>query len=127
MSRGFSLAEVIISTLVLSLVMMTVFNLFPSSALAVKKGEQRLTAESLAQAGLEECRARPFADLTLGQQNLGNTTVGATVYERTRQIFVPPGSPDAKLLKGVRIRLGWTEQGRSRELLAETWVVNVER
>ena len=126
--QGFSLAEVILSTLIISLVMMTVFSLFPSSALAVKKGENRLTAEALAQAGLEECRGLSFEALALDNDfTVGNVTIGNTVFERTRQIFVPPGSPDDKLLKGVRMRIAWTEQGKPVELQAETWIVNVER
>lgn len=127
MKRGFSLAEVILSTLVLSLVMMTVFNLFPSSALAVKKGEHRLTAEALAQAGLEGCRALPFNLLVAGTYDVGNVTVGATVFERKREIFTPPGSADDKLLKGVRMLVRWSEQGKPADLQLETWIVNVER
>lgn len=125
--RAFTLAEVILSTLILSLVMMTVFNLFPSSALAVKKAEQRMTADALAQAGLEECRAAPFSALVLGTYDVGNVTCGGTTFQRAREIFQPGGSPDTKYLKGVRLRVTWTEQNRPMEMQAETWIVNVER
>lgn len=107
--------------------MMTVFNLFPSSALAVKKGEHRLTAEALAQAGLEQCRAVPFNLLAAGVYDLGNVTVGGTAFKRERTIFTPPGSADDKLLKGVRLRIEWSEQGKPADLQHETWIVNVER
>lgn len=124
---AFSLGEVILSTSILLLVLMTVVSIFPSSAFAVRKGEIRLEADNLAQASLEDCRGGDFATLTVGNVSLGNVTVNNTVFEREQEVFQAPGSTDTDFVKGVRVRIRWTEQNKAQMLQAETWLVHVER
>jgi len=64
MRRGFSLIETIFAASILSIVIMVLFNLYPSSLLAVRRAEHRLEATTLAQSILESKRAMPFSQLT---------------------------------------------------------------
>lgn len=64
MRRGFSLIETIFAASILSIVLMVLFNLYPSSLLAVRRAEHRLEATTLAQSILESKRAMPFSQLT---------------------------------------------------------------
>lgn len=63
MRRGFSLIETIFAASILSIVLMVLFNLYPSSLLAVRRAEHRLEATTLAQSILEAKRALPFSQL----------------------------------------------------------------
>ncbi|MHB2019229.1 MAG: type IV pilus modification PilV family protein [Candidatus Xenobia bacterium] len=62
--QGFSLIEVIFAASLLSLVMLMMFNLYPSSLLTIRQAEHRLEATALAQSILEQYRAGPFSTLT---------------------------------------------------------------
>jgi len=58
--KALSLIETILAASVLSMVMMILFNLYPSSMLAVRKAEHRLQATAMAQSLLEFVRAQSF-------------------------------------------------------------------
>lgn len=59
-SRGHSLAEVVVAIFLLGLVVGAVLNLFPTSFLSIEHSEARLQANNLAQAGLEEASREPW-------------------------------------------------------------------
>ncbi|HEY4002564.1 MAG TPA: prepilin-type N-terminal cleavage/methylation domain-containing protein [Candidatus Xenobia bacterium] len=95
--RGFSLVEVIFAASLLSLVMLMMFNLYPTSLLTIRQAEHRLQANSLAQAVLESYRAGPFAS-TYG----GTATVSPGVVNS----FQSPSGLPSYGIDGVQY---WTE------------------
>lgn len=125
-SRGFSLVETILAAFILSLITMAVFNIFPSSVMAVKRGEMELEADSIAAQILEEHRARPFEELVLaGPAPLAPLTLGGTKFEPFLQIDDVPGCSDQHL-RAVRVEVRWSHSGKSYSLAREAWIVSVE-
>lgn len=125
-ARGFSLIETILATFVLSLITMAVFNIFPSSVMAVKRGEMELEADSLAQQLLEEYRSKPFETLTLGPgPALPPVSVAGTTFEVQARVNSVVGS-DANHLKAVEVTVDWTHSAKSHRIIREAWIVSVE-
>ncbi len=124
--EGFSLAETIFATFVISLVMMTLFSLFPSSALAVKRAEMTVLADSIAEQHLEIYRAEAFDALTLsGPVNLSPQTIKGVTFQPVVEIVqVPPSDPD--LLKSVRITVDWSHSRHNYQTVHEAWLTSVE-
>lgn len=126
MKRGFSLVETVLATFVLSLITMAVFNIFPSSVMAVKRGEMELEADSLAQQQLEEYRARPFDSLVLGNAPaIPPVTVGDTAFAVSTRVAAVPDS-DVDHLKAVVVTVDWTHSAKSHTITREAWIVSVE-
>lgn len=133
MKHGFSLLETILATFILSLITMAVFNIFPSSVMAVKRGEMELEADSIAQQILEERRAIPFEDLTLGDSTMLDVVVAGTIFKsRVKVSNVPapatePNPPtNVDFLKSVRVTVEWVHSGKSHQMVREAWIVSVK-
>ena len=95
MNRAFSLVETIASLSLLTVVMMLIFNLFPTSSVAVHKAQQQLQATSLAQSHLEQMRAQPFAALKIeAEQVAAEPSIGHPLGIAWRQVS---RSPDAAM------------------------------
>lgn len=125
-ARGFSLIETILATFVLSLITMAVFNIFPSSVMAVKRGEMELEADSLAQQQLEECRARPFDTLTVGPlPAVAPVTVTGTTFAIRGRVRPVAGS-SVDHLKAIEVTVEWTHSAKSHTIIREAWIVSVE-
>lgn len=64
--RGFTLMEVIVSTTVLAVASLLVFNLFPTSFLAIHTAGARIEAQDLASSILEQRRSLAFSQFQAG-------------------------------------------------------------
>lgn len=113
--------ETVCALVLLGLVVIFVVNIFPSSVLASKSGNQYIQAESLVRSALEETRATSFDSLAIGTTDLPSSDPGFTM---TREIFVPRNA-EAHQTLGVRIRVEWPFQGRTRSLEREVWISSV--
>src|SRR5688572_31365878 len=78
--RGYSMAEAIVSMLIITLFLVSLVTLFPSSALAVRRAENRLHAGWLAQSAVERLRGTPWKDLGLYETDLAEALYGGTVF-----------------------------------------------
>ncbi len=76
--KALSLIETILAASVLSMVMMILFNLYPSSMLAVRKAEHRLQATAMAQSLLEFVRAQSFNNVLAIMQQDSNLSPSMT-------------------------------------------------
>lgn len=130
MKRGFSLLETVLATFIMSLITMAVFNIFPSSVMAVKRGEVELQADAIAQQILEEHRAKPFEELVIGPAiALPQVTLGGTVFRPGVRVFevgsgANAANPDH--LKAVRATVDWTHSSISHSLAREAWILSLE-
>lgn len=126
MRRGFTLIETILATFILSLITMAVFNIFPSSVMAVKRGEMELQADSIAQQYLEECRAQPWEELVVGPAvALPQVTSAGTVFRPRLRVLAVPGS-DVNHLRAVRVTVDWTHSAKSHSMVRESWIASLE-
>lgn len=126
MSRGFSLLETILAAFIISLVTMAVFNIFPTSAMAVKRGEMQLVADSIAQREMEQLRVVPFDSLNLGPGPAvaPETIQGTTFTTSISLVAQPPSDPD--VLKVVRVEVSWSHSSKNYTATQEAWLVSVE-
>lgn len=119
--RGVTLIEAILSLALLSVLVIVVLNLFPTSMRAVRQTEERQTATDLACSWLERQAARPFAELTPGPPvELPAQVIDRVEYRPTLEIFRVPDS-ESKFLRGLRVTVRWRDQTTSGEL----WVTSV--
>lgn len=124
---GLTLVETILALSLLSVLLILLLNLFPTSLRAVRQSEQRLLATGLARSLLEEQTARPFASLTPGPlPALPERTLEKTSFQPALEIFQPPDS-DPRYLRGIRATVSWLEGGRDNEVVQEVWVSSVRQ
>lgn len=132
--RALSLVEVIFTVSVLALVFMVLLNVLPTSILSVRKSEHRLTAGSVAQAVLDECRSAPFeyweADNSYDTaspapvgpllQRCRRTLADGVVFEPKMQVgpVTGSGAPRATLAQ-IRVTVVWTARNESLSLVRE--------
>lgn len=122
--QGFSLLETIFSCCVFGFTLMILFNLLPSSMLAVRQAEERLQAENLARSAVEQSRAQAFATLVPGPVYLLDQTLGPVVYHSRLDISALTGA-DPKHLLVLRATVNWESRGKSTRLIRESWLSSV--
>ncbi len=126
MNRGVSLLETILAGFIISLVTMAVFNIFPTSAMAVKRGEMQLLADAIAERELEQLRVAPFDSLALGPgPAVAPETRYGTTFNTAITISRVPGS-DEDVLKRATVVVTWTHSNKNYTSTREAWLVSVE-
>jgi hypothetical protein len=105
--------------------MLLLFNLYPAAALAVRRGQDQLAADNLAQTILDEKRALAFEDLQLGQEAWAPVTENGRSYTSLVEVFDVDGHPD--VLKGVRVIVSWPGLTGMQTAVHEMYLVNLER
>jgi len=135
--RGFSIIETIFAASILSIVIMVLFNLYPSSLLAVKRAEHRLEATTLVQSILEEKRAGPFTALTaLSPETYYNITPPPAGEDGVQlkpkfKVFLVPNTESAwppKRIVGLQVVVEWREtKKRQEKLVGELWICDVKK
>lgn len=121
---GMSLVETIFAFFLMTLVILAVINLFPSSLMANRRSELSLQANALADQALEKARASGFMSLTQGVRPAEVVKVDSVSYTRIFQVSPVPGQ-DFNSLRSLKVRVRWTVAGHPQELVREVWVCNV--
>lgn len=124
---GFSLAETVLSIFLLSLVVILLVNLYPTSMLTVRQGENRFQAEQIAASELARLQSESFDDLVVGSaQDLDPVFHESLRFDRRVEVFeVPPNSDEH--LKGVRVTVSWKERNEVRQVSQELYVVDIQK
>ena len=122
-----ALGETLVSLTLLTLVMVAVLNLFPSSL-----GNARLTrtgwlARTAAQDKIEQLAARPFATLEPGYREMVQVKLADGVKATlVTTISAVDGHPP-KLLKQIRCQATWPGRGTSKTATEELHVHSLRR
>ncbi len=127
--RGLSLSEIVLSTFVLLLVVLVVFQLYPSAVASVRVSGQRMQAEALAESILSQAMEKPFHQLAVGPAAPLPTVQGrGTVFEPSLQVLAvtEPGI-DPDRMRALRVRVSWRDRGMAREVVREQWRTDVQR
>lgn len=124
-ARGLTLTETILSTFLVSLVMMAIFQLIPGSALAIQRAECKLQANVLLDAALDSQLAKGF-QAQVEQQTYGDLVlpdhVNRTItYHTTLSVFEVSGHSPARL-RGVRCTVEWNFGEQDFRLVREAWL-----
>ena len=117
--RGFSLVELLMSFALLGLVIVLLLNLFPSSIAAVRLGEQRYRAQTMASSLLEQKMSVPFSQLLVGTRvTLPVQQFEGVDYQSRLEVDKVTGS-DPAVLRSVRVSVEWTVRGMTRREVRE--------
>lgn len=99
--------EILISSFLLLLVMMTLFALLSQTLRSVSHADILVQAESLAQEGLASARGKSLKDLPVGK---GPTeTIGT--FQRQTEVLSVTGY-DVEQLKQLRVEVRWSDNAR---------------
>lgn len=112
--RAFTLVENLLAFTLISLVLILLLNLFPSSMATVRKSEQRYQALTLADSLVEEQAARPFSKLVVGSHQQSDNGE----YQIHTEILAIPGENPA-WLKNVRVTVSWKYRDQPRQVMRE--------
>ena len=120
--RGISIAETLVAIFLLALLILTVFNMFPTTVLANRQGSERLQAVTVAQSALAEARSRPFGNLTIGMvESLPPRTSGGTQFNAELKVLAPnEGDPDR--LKVLEVTVTWQARNIERSIQERLWI-----
>ena len=124
MRRGMTLTETILATFLVSLVIMAVLQMLPTSALASKKAECKIQACSLAAAALDGQMARGFTAVAHQQGldlELPDQVAGGVIYHLTVTVLDTP-QPRPTLVKVVRCQVEWNFGGQDFTTTQEAWL-----
>ncbi len=121
---GMSLVETIFAFFLMTIVILAVINLFPSSLLANRRSELSLQANALADQVLEKARAGGFSKMVRGQAAPVTVQIDSVPYTQVFEVSDVPGQ-DFNSLRSLKVRITWTAAGHPEELVREVWVCNV--
>lgn len=117
-----SIAQTLIAIFLVALLILVIFNLFPTTVLANRQGSERLQASTLAQSALAEARSTPFDKLILGSSlTLPEQQVQGVVYQSVLRVL-PPDSGDPTRLKVLEVTVEWRSRNVERSLQERLWV-----
>lgn len=117
---GFTLGEVAVGVGLLSLILVSLLNLFPSSLIAIRNGERRQVAHRVAQNTLEVAMASPFSSLRSDSPELAQVNVPEG-YRLTVVVSAVPPYPEDHL-KRVSAVVEWEHHGKRLRLEEEVYV-----
>ena len=114
---AFSLIELLISMAILSVGLVGAMRVFPVGLRASQRSEMNSRATITAQQTLESMKLEPCEQLAGKETTVEEFTV-------TTDVHAPPLEhlADPNRLKAVDVRVGWTQDGRPRELVFVTYV-----
>lgn len=127
-SRGFTLAETVYASVLFAFVILFILNIYPSSMVAIRRGETQIVADNFAQSILEDLRARSFANVSTTSE----PSYTALIYNDTRynpylDIFYDPDGADPRFLKVARLQVAWIFQNRENRVVHTMYLHNVTR
>lgn len=120
--------ETILATFVVSLVILAILQMLPSSALATKKAECKIQACALAVSALDGQLARGFTAVANQQGrdlDLPDVENGGVTYQLTIQVTDTP-QPRPTLVKVVRCTVEWSFAGQDFSTTQEAWLSKVK-
>lgn len=121
---GMSLVETILAFFLMTMVILAVINLFPSSLMANRRSELSLQANSLADQVLEKARAGGFSKLVRGKAAPVTVKIDSVSYTQVFEVGEVPDQ-DFDSLRSLKVRITWMAAGHPEELVREVWVCNV--
>lgn len=126
-SSGLTLAETLVSLTLLTLVMVSVLNLFPSSLSAVKHTRTSQLARMAAQNRIEALAAKPYSQLELGTVSDEQVPLsdGQKVQLHTT-ISEVRGHPVSRL-KHLRCEAVWQGRTGPRKVVQEMHLASIRR
>ena len=124
--RGITATETIFSLFIVTILVVLVMNLFPATMLGIRRTEQRLQAEEIAQSTLDQYMIESFSDLTLGDTNLPAVKLKNFEYAVVVNVSEDTAQPSDRL-RLIKATVSWTHRGKEESLSREIWRADVAR
>lgn len=124
--------ETVFASGLLAGVVFMLFNLYPASALAVRRSQDRLQADQLAQTYIALYQAEPFSHLdTLQAQSPRTLPEVSVTGTNTRftpmlEVLYAPGDGDRNLLRTLRVTISWNWVRGAQSVTQEIYLVDLE-
>lgn len=128
MRRGFTLLETIFASVLFGFIVLFVLNLYPSSIVAVRRGETQIIADNCAQAILEDLRSRSFYNVNVATPPAYQKWVyGGTDFVPTVTLAYDSDSNLQPFLKIATVNITWTFQNRTNSVVHSMYLNNITR
>lgn len=124
---GLTLAETLVSLTLLSLLMVAVLNLFPSSMTIVRITRTGWLARSLAQDRVEALAAQPFAKLEIGHDVEEKVVLRDSAVVKLKTTITAVDGHLPKYLKRIRCDVTWDGRAAQKSASQEFYVHSVRR
>lgn len=125
--RGLTLAETMVSLTLLSLLMVAVLNLFPSSMTTVRMTRTGWLARSAAQNRIEILAAQPFAGLEVGFEEETEVKLSDGSLAKLRTTISAVDDHPEKFLKRLRCEVSWDGRVNRKSAIQEVYVHSLRR
>lgn len=129
--RGLSLLETVFASGLLAGIVFMLFNLYPASALAVRRSQDRLQADQLAQTYIALYQAEPFSHLETiqGQSPLSLPEVSIegtnTHFQPMLEVLYGPGDSNREVLRLLRVTVRWDWVRGPQSITQEIYLVDL--
>lgn len=130
MRRGFTLIETIFASVLFGFILLFVLNIYPSSMVAVRRGEHQIVADNFAQSILEDLRSRSFANIspTSPPTYLPLHYYGVDFTPTVAVAYHPDAPPEQQnFLKVANVTVAWEFQRRDLQVVHTMYLHNVTR
>ena len=128
MRGGFTLLETIFASVLFGFIILFIANLYPSSMVAVRRGETQIIADNFAQTILEDLRSRSFYNVsTVSPPTYQKWTYGQTDFLPTVKIEYDGDSSLDRYLKIATVTVTWDFQRRTNKVVHMMYLHNVTR
>ena len=117
-----SIAETLIAIFLVALLILVVFNMFPTTVLANRQGSERLQAVTVAQSGLAEARTRRFDLLVVGSSEALPAKINRGITYNSELTVLSPDKGDPDRLKVLEVTVTWTSRNVTRSISEKLWV-----
>jgi len=125
-NQGFTLVEMIITTVLLGMIVLFLFNIYPNAVLAIRRGEHRLKASYAAQAVLERKIASSFYDIDAPLTGKTVTGDDGTVYTISYEALSLPDT-NPQNLRRIKVTVTWEEQSSRCKVFKEYDVCDIRQ
>lgn len=126
-SRGLSLVETIYATLLLGFITLFLINLYPSSFIALKRGDSSLAADNFANNILEDLHSRSFANLLPGNEPAYQPlSVAGINYQPSLALSYLPDASE-KAVKVAKVTVRWNYGSHDYQVVHNAYLHNVTR
>ena len=120
------MVETVFCISLVAVVLMLIFNLFPTSSIAVHRARQQLQASTMAQSQMEALRSHSFQEFKAGKLAPLKSRVEGVDYTLSSEVYAIPGEDPGRLL-GLRATASWSDQGRLHEVSQEAYYARIPR
>ena len=126
-ARGLTLAEMIVSLTLLTLLLVAVVNLFPSSMANVRLIRTSQLARTAAQNQVETLASQPFNSLQVGTTNEETQKLSDGQLVRLKTSITAVSGYEPKRLKRIRCEAEWYSRTRPQTAVQELYVNSIRR